>query len=63
MSWQNFKFQAYVLYSCIYHVLMMFTETKKKQQTNKKDYDKYVRVNVETQFTTFRTENVVKFFL
>lgn len=42
---------------------MMFTETKKKQQTNKKDYDKYVRVNVETQFTTFRTENVVKFFL
>ena len=45
---------------------MMFTEAKKKRQTKNKvqtkGYDKYVRVNVETQFTTFPTENVIKFF-
>ena len=35
-------------------------QIKNKVQT--KDYDKYVRVNVETQFTTFPTENVIKFF-
>lgn len=56
----------YILVFTMFSWCLLRQRRNNKQTKNKvqrKDYDKYVRVNVETQFTTFRTENVVKFFL